>query len=74
LTFEEISLCRVSFFRSSPSLHFPIGRVFEVEDQFNGPQRGTHWYRNEIGLLRGPFSDPAHARFYLERESADDGA
>lgn len=56
------------------SLHFPIGKVFHVNDQFNGHQRGTYWYRTEQGSLRGPFHDEAAANFYMNREANDDCA
>lgn len=36
-------------------MHFPIGAPFEVPDTFNGPHRGTWWYRGRKGELHGPF-------------------
>lgn len=37
-------------------LYFPIGKPFKIEDQFNGPQRGTWFYRSKItNRVYGPF-------------------
>lgn len=59
--------------RIEPELHFPIGQVFEVPDQFNGHQRGTYYFRSIFNhQLRGPFKTPDEAAFYLLRD--DDGA
>lgn len=57
-----------------PALKWKRLRVFEVEDQFNGHQRGTHWYITETGTLRGPFHSDIEATFHLIRDTADDGA
>jgi len=39
-----------------PQLRFPVGRPFEVPDQFNGKERGTWYYRAvQGGHLHGPF-------------------
>lgn len=53
----------------TPTLHFPIGRPFEVKDPFNGNQRGT-WYFRSIrdGELQGPFMDFDQAAFHLNNE------
>lgn len=60
--------------KMSPPQHFPVGKVFQVADQFNGPVRGTYWYRTPAGTLRGPFQDEAKAMFYMVREANDDCA
>jgi hypothetical protein len=34
-------------FRMTPAeLHFPVGVVFNVPDEFNGRQRGTNYFRS----------------------------
>lgn len=53
--------------RISPELHFPLNEVFEVPDEFNGHQRGTYYYRNSRGVLRGPFMNTEEAGFDLCR-------
>lgn len=53
--------------RIAPDLHFPIGQVFEVPDEFNGTQRGTFYYRSTEGTLRGPFMNEAEADFMMRR-------
>jgi hypothetical protein len=58
-----------NIFRMSPELHFPLNEVFEVPDEFNGHQRGTFYYRNGRGVLRGPFMNPEEAGFDLCRRS-----
>lgn len=59
--------------RIDPTLHFPIGKVFEVPDQYNGHQRGTFYFRSLFShALRGPFKTAEEASFYLCRD--DDGA
>lgn len=55
-----------------PTLHFKRLRVFETEDQFNGHQRGTHWYLTERGTLRGPFHSDVEATFHLIKETSED--
>jgi len=63
----------MSVLRIEPELHFPIGQVFEVPDQFNGHQRGTFYFRSLFThALRGPFKTQDHASFCLIRD--DDGA
>ena len=57
-----------------PALKFKRLRVFEVEDQFNGYQRGTHWYITEQGTLRGPFKSDIEATFHLIKETGEDCA
>jgi hypothetical protein len=57
--------------RVSPELHFPLNEVFEVPDEFNGHQRGTFYYRNGSGVLRGPFMNPEEAGFDLCRRSTN---
>lgn len=53
--------------RINPELHFPQNEVFEVPDEFNGHQRGTFYYRNSRGTLRGPFMNPEEAGYDLCR-------
>lgn len=53
--------------RISPDLHFPIGQVFEVPDEFNGAKRGTHYFRDMEGVLRGPFMNADEADFMMQR-------
>lgn len=53
--------------RIEPALHFPIGQVFEVPDEFNGTQRGTFYFRNADGKLRGPFMNADEAEFMMKR-------
>jgi hypothetical protein len=53
--------------RINPELHFPQNEVFEVPDEFNGHQRGTFYYRNGRGVLRGPFMNAEEAGFDLCR-------
>jgi hypothetical protein len=57
----------------SPELCFPKETVFEVPDEFNGPQRGTFYFRTTGGTLHGPFHNEAQANFHLHRLD-DDGA
>ncbi len=60
--------------RIRPKLHFPIGVVFEIPDQYNGHQRGTFYYRSRFTeALRGPFKTIDQAEFHLNRVD-DDGA
>lgn len=55
--------------RMSPVLHFPVGSVFTVPDEYNGHQRGTHYYRSIFtGSMRGPFKTPDEAAFHLCRD------
>ena len=56
----------------SPALHFPTLQAFEITDSFNGPCRGTWWFRSQGGALRGPFHSDIEANFYIDREG--DGA
>lgn len=59
--------------RIHPRLSFPVGEVFVVTDQYNGHQRGVHYYRSIFsGELKGPFKTPDEAAFHLCRD--DDGA
>jgi hypothetical protein len=59
--------------RISPELHFPLNEVFEVPDEFNGHQRGTFYYRNARGNLRGPFMNTEEAGFDLCRHQYSRG-
>jgi hypothetical protein len=59
--------------RISPELHFPLNEVFEVPDEFNGHQRGTFYYRNARGTLRGPFMNTEEAGFDLCRHQYSKG-
>lgn len=61
-------------FKIDPPLHFPKEVVFEIPDHFNGPSRGTFYYRTWSGTLRGPFANEVHANFHLLRELDNDGA
>lgn len=55
--------------RIDPELHFPIGFVFEVPDQFNGNQRGTWYFRSIYNdALIGPFKHEAEAEFHKMRD------
>jgi hypothetical protein len=57
-----------------PDLHFPVGQVFRIEDEFNGRRRGTYYFRSVYnGHLRGPFLSETMARISLHHEY-DDGA
>lgn len=38
-----------------PKLRFPLHLPFEITDQFNGPHRGTWWFRDGLGHLHGPY-------------------
>jgi len=59
--------------RIDPELHFPIGQVFEVPDQYNGHQRGTFYFRSLFThALRGTFKTQEQASFHLIRD--DDGS
>lgn len=59
--------------RINPELHFPWGTAFQVHDEFNGPRRGTWYYRSPFsGQLRGPYENRDAAEFYMEKE--EDGA
>jgi hypothetical protein len=53
--------------RINPELSFPLNEIFEVPDEFNGHQRGTFYYRNSSGVLRGPFMNAEEAGFHLCR-------
>jgi len=56
-----------------PVMHFPIDKVVEIKDQFNGPGRGTFFYRSLFThAMRGPFMNEAEAEFNRHRE--DDGS
>jgi hypothetical protein len=59
--------------RINPELHFPLNEVFEVPDEFNGHQRGTFYYRNGSGVLRGPFMNTEEAGFDLCRRQYSRG-
>ncbi|MEQ6333290.1 hypothetical protein [Sphingobium sp. MK2] len=39
----------------NPKQSFPFGAPFEIKDGFNGPIRGTWWYRDRHTGLQGPF-------------------
>lgn len=53
----------------NPGLHFPIGQVFEVPDQYNGHTRGTWYFRSHFsGTLNGPFMNKDAAQFHLNRD------
>ena len=53
-----------------PELHFGFGPPFEIEDQFNGPHRGTWWFRSKMdGELHGPFENRRIAAFYQDYEN-----
>lgn len=56
-----------------PDLHFPVGQVFRVPDEFNGKRRGTYYFRSVFnGHLRGPFVSETSAKLALHYD--DDGA
>lgn len=74
LTPGEVGATQTNILHIYPELHFPLEQVFEVPDEFNGSQRGTHYYRTARGTLRGPFANEAEAGFYLEREANEDCA
>lgn len=67
LDIQRESCKKDNLLRMSPELHFPMNEVFEVPDEFNGHQRGTFYYRNSSGTLRGPFMNPDEAGFDLCR-------
>lgn len=53
----------------NPILHHPWGVVFHQPDEFNGHQRGEHWFRHpHTGVLRGPFHGQEDAEHTLEAE------
>jgi hypothetical protein len=57
-----------------PALSFPIGKVFEVPDTFNGPKRGTFYFRDPTtpgNPLYGPFKNAERAGLYLEAQTDD---
>jgi hypothetical protein len=57
-----------------PTLHFPVGQVFEVPDSFNGPKRGTFYFRDPTtpGFpAYGPFKTAERARLYMEARHDD---
>lgn len=62
------------FRMTPPELHFPVGQVFNVPDEFNGRQRGTYYFRSVLsGRLRGPFLSSRMAQMTLTHD-CDDGA
>lgn len=63
----EMCHSQCTLLRIEPELHFPMNEVFEVPDEFNGHARGTFYYRNSNGVLRGPFMNPEEAGFDLCR-------
>lgn len=49
-----------------PDIHFPVGEVFRVPDEFNGKRRGTYYFRSLYsGRLRGPFISDTSAKLAL---------
>jgi hypothetical protein len=63
-----------NLYRIDPQLHFPVGEVFRVPDEFNGKQRGTYYFRSIFsGRLRGPFISDTTAKLALHHDQ-DDGA
>lgn len=49
-----------------PRLRFQFDEPFEVEDQFNGPQRGTWYFRSkQDGEVHGPYMDQGTAAFMM---------
>ncbi len=52
-----------------PVMKQPLEVPFEVRDGFNGPHRGTWWYRDRRGHLFGPFWAEAWAQQHLEDNS-----
>lgn len=52
-----------------PELHFPVGEVFRVPDNFNGKNRGTYYFRSLFnGRLRGPFLSDLMAKLALHHD------
>jgi hypothetical protein len=51
-----------------------VGEVFEVPDSFNGPRRGTFYFRDPTtpGFpIYGPFKNAERARLYMEARQDD---
>ena len=56
-----------------PSLNFPIGRVFEVTDEFNGHQRGTFYFRSLFThQINGPYKTQEEAAYFLLHDHNED--
>jgi hypothetical protein len=63
------------FRMTPPELRFPVGQVFQIDDEFNGRQRGTFYFRSVLtGRLRGPFLSSRMAQLNLTHDCDDDGA
>lgn len=73
LDIQRESCQQGNLLRITPELHFPLNEVFEVPDEFNGHQRGTFYYRNSRGVLRGPFMNTEEAGFDLCRNQYSRG-
>lgn len=73
LDIQNDSCNQDTLLRIAPELHFPLNEVFEVPDEFNGHQRGTFYYRNARGVLRGPFMNTEEAGFDLCRNQYSRG-
>lgn len=73
LDIQRESCNQDNLLRITPELHFPLNEVFEVPDEFNGHQRGTFYYRNARGTLRGPFMNTEEAGFDLCRHQYSKG-
>lgn len=51
--------------------HFPKGKVFEIQDQRNGPRRGTWFYRSPLhGDIRGPYATRLIATFAYNHDAS----
>ncbi|UIS25239.1 hypothetical protein [Erythrobacter phage vB_EliS-L02] len=53
----------------NPPCHFGFDVPFQVKDGFNGPSRGTWWFRSKKdGTIVGPFHSWAIARLTQQQE------
>ena len=53
-----------------PDLHFGFDHPFEIKDGFNGPKRGTWFYRSKWdGEVKGPYHSELHCILHMSKET-----
>lgn len=57
-----------------PAMTFSYRRPFEIKDGYNGPRRGTWWYRSKVtGYVIGPYFHEHAATLAQQTEDMANG-